>query len=78
MAFGVLVTHVVHVAGRHHRATGLRGESAQVLVDALLALDAGVLKLEVHVVRPKDLAKRVELLPCAREVLVGKSRADGA
>ena len=58
---GVGVAHVVDVAGRDERPSGLLAEPREVRVDPPLLLDPGVLQLEVDVLRSEDLAETVEL-----------------
>ena len=58
---GVLAAGVVGVAGGHHRQPGVARQPAQVLVDAGLHLQAGVLDLHVDVVAAEDLGEGVEL-----------------
>ena len=61
MGVGVLAAGVVRVAGRHHRQAGVARQPPQVLVDAGLHVEAGVLDLHVDVVAPEDAGQRVEL-----------------
>ncbi len=75
---GVLAARVVGVAGRDHRQAGVLGQAPQVVVDAGLHVESGVLDLDVDVVAPEDLGERVQLGPGGRHVVALEARAHHA